>query len=101
MDMARLGFKTNRQSMIRRFHKPVYRMKLQQWTEEDPTLAAAAERLGPAFWNHRWHTPTWPYIDPMKEANALRISSGLASERQIAAEDGRDYDDIIAEHVAD
>lgn len=103
MDMARLGFKTNQQSMIRRFHKPCYRLKLQQWMEEDRSLVAAAERLGGLFFNHRWHTPTWPYINPLDDvkANAMRVSSGEASERQIAAENGRDYDEIVDEHVAD
>lgn len=103
MDMARLGFRCNQQSLVRRFHKPVYRWKLRQWIAEDPALARAAEKLGPAFFAHRWHTPTWPYIEPEKDAraNAVRLNTLQASERQIAAENGRDYDQIVDEHISD
>lgn len=103
MDMARLGFKTNQQRLIRRFHAPVYRFKQQQWIEQDPALARSAARLGERFFAHRWHTPTWPYINPLDDvkANTMRISGLQASERQVAAEDGRDFDDIIDEHLSD
>jgi hypothetical protein len=101
--VVRLGFRVNQKQAIRRFHKPVYRWQLRRWAAEDGALRQAMEKLGPLFFAHRWHTPTWPYVEPLKDAqeDSHRKHNLLASERQIAAEGGRDYDDIGDEHMAD
>jgi len=50
-------------------------------------------------WAHRWVTPGWPYIDPVKEVNAQgqAIALGLASRQQILDEtgDGTDFADLV------
>ena len=100
---ARLGFRRNQKALIKRFHRPVYLWKLRQWIAEDPALAGAAKKLGPAFFAHRWNPPTWPYIEPLKDASSdlLRLRNGLTSPRRLHAERGRDHEELVEETVQD
>ncbi len=103
VDQARLGFRRNQKWMIARFHRPVYRWKLKQWISEDSVLRARSVAMGSDFFRHVWHPPTWPYIEPFKDAkaDALRLAENLISPRRIMAERGYTYDDISQEIVDD
>lgn len=50
-----------------------------------------------------WVMPTLTSLDPAKEANAnvVRLTNGLASHKQIALEDGHDFEEMIADRVAE
>lgn len=103
VDQARLGFRRNQRSLIRKFHTPVYLWKLRSWIDQNATIAKAAAKLGPAIFRHKWNAPRWPYIEPTKDAtgDTIRLNGGLASPRCIHAERGGNWFDSVTETVAD
>ncbi|MCP4571484.1 MAG: phage portal protein [bacterium] len=103
IDQARLGFRHNQRWMIARFHRPTYLWKVRQWLAEDATLRAKAARSGVNIFGHNWHPPTWPYIDPFKDAAAdlLRVRNNIISPRRLQAERGRVYEKVMAETIED
>lgn len=103
IDQARMGFRHNQARLIRKFHSPIYRIKLMQWAITDPRVRQAFATFGPALFAHTWHPPTWPYIEPFKDAQAddLILSRGLASRRRVFATKGLDSDTVDTEIVSD
>lgn len=102
-DQAKVGFKRNQQSLVRRFHQPIWDWKVANWIAEDGALRTLAEKEGVSPYNVCWSPPTWPYIEPLKDASAdlLRLSNGLISPRRLHAERGRESEEIAAETIAD
>ena len=102
LDQARMGFRRNQRSLINKFHTPTYRWKVAQWITEEPLLAEAVAR-GVNVFRHAWHPPTWPYIEPLKDATAdvVRLKSALISPRRRSAERGIDWNVLVDEIVAD
>lgn len=49
------------------------------------------------FLEHKWQGRRWPWVDPLKDmaASVLAIENGLASPQQIAAQTGRDIEEVI------
>jgi len=49
------------------------------------------------FMAHSWQGRRWSWVDPMKDiqASILAIEAGLASPQQIAAQTGRDVEDVL------
>lgn len=103
VDQARMGFRRNQTWLIRRLHCPTYRWKVRQWMAEDAFLRAASKRSGVDLMRHLWNPPTWPYIEPLKDAGTalLRMRNGLTSPRRLHAEHGDDHQQIIRETIAD
>lgn len=103
IDQARLGFRRNQRALIRRFHRPVYRWKVRQWMAEDAALRATAARPGVDIFAHRFNPPTWPYIEPLKDASTdlLRLRNALISHRRRCHERGMDWDELSTEIVED
>lgn len=103
VDEARKGFRRNQQSLIKKFHSPVYRWKVRQWLAEDKALARAAGRKKIDIFGHRWNPPRWPYIEPNKDASAdaMRREKLLVSPRRNAAENGYDHEELMDETIAD
>lgn len=103
IEMAKMGFRSNQRALIRRLHLPVYRWKVRQWGADDPAIAAAFKRTDVDVLGVKWHRPSWPYIDPQKDAAAdlLRQRNCLASPRKIQAERGREWSDVFTETVDD
>lgn len=103
MDQAKIGFRRAQQNLKTRLHTPVFNWKVRQWAVEDRALGRAADRIDLATYGHRWNTPSWPYIEPMKDAqaDAVRLDNRLISPRRLHGERGRDYEDVAAEIVED
>lgn len=103
VDEARRGFKRNQQLLVRRWHSPVYRWKLVQFAQDDPALARKMKELGARYFDHRWNTPNWPYIQPKQdaEADAYRVAQRLTSPRRLHNERGQDVEEVLAETIAD
>lgn len=101
VDQARIGFRRNQRQLIQRLLRPVYLWKLHEWTAADPVLRAAAARVN--ITAHAWQPPTWPYIEPWKDADAdrLRLESNLISPRRLYGERGYEWETIVDEIVAD
>ncbi|MFQ5493773.1 MAG: phage portal protein [Phycisphaerae bacterium] len=107
IDQARIGFREIQDWMVAKFYRPVYLWKLSQWVQDDVdglrTDATRLDGTGGDVMGHRWGRPTWPYIEPLKDAQAdtLRIKSGLISPRRMHAERGRDYNEVFRELIED
>ena len=103
IDQARVGFRRIQEWLIKSLHRPVYSWQLARWIEEDPEVAAAAERLGADISLHRWNPPSWDYIEPYKDASAdaIKLDNWLSSPRRLHARRGQDWSDIAGEIVQD
>jgi len=104
IDQARQGFRRLQRWLIARFHRPVYRWKVQQWIDEEPeSIVGQAFARGVDVFAHRWHPPSWRYIEPLKDASAnlLRGRNAQTSQRRLAAEQSLDWDDLTREIVED
>lgn len=101
VDQARLGFRSNQRQLIARFHRPVYLWKVRQWAFENPQWERKKGVV--SLLKHKWNPPSWPYIEPMKDAqaDALRLEKNLTSPRRLHAERGRDWSDVVDELVED
>jgi lambda family phage portal protein len=103
VDEARKGFRMNQNNLIRKFHTPCYKMKLAQFLAEDPALRRAAADMGKKAFSHTWTPRGWAYIDPKADAegDAFQIRNGLNSPRRIQQKNGRRWDDVARESIAD
>lgn len=101
IDQARLRFRQIQQWLIDALHSRIYRWKVRQWAKLDPAIARAGS--DGAMLLHRWHAPSFPYIEPLTDAGAdlLQQRNGLNSPRRIQARKGQDWDEISTEIVAD
>jgi len=103
VDQARMGFRRNQRRLCMRLHRPVYLWQVRGWIESDPTIKqlAAQGKIDP--FRHRWNPPTWPYIEPLKDASAdlLRVRNALISPRRLHNERGREWSEIAREIVED
>lgn len=88
-------------------------MTLQTWMAEHIltpifrewlSMALLSGRLGtlPAlkfekFAAHKWQPRRWPWVDPRAdmEAKLMAIRAGLDTRRDVAAEQGKDFDDVV------
>lgn len=94
---------------IRAFCLPVYREWLAtalisgQITLLDSGKALPSERLGKFRDASRFQGRRWAWVDPKNDAEtaSLLIDKGLASRTQIAASQGRDFDDVLEELAAE
>lgn len=104
-EQAKMGFRRNQQKMIRRFHDPVLMWKLSQWAAKDAPLSRAIERVirRHGELNHTWHTPTWPYVQPLDDRNAdlIAVANYQDSPSGIAAKNGLDFETVGARCISD
>ena len=108
VDQARMGFRRNQKRLIDRWHRPFMRFKLLKKAERDPVFRRFAERsMNPRtkinVFRHDWNPPSWPYIEPTKDATAdlIRDSNMLTSPRRRCRERGDEFKDIASETVDD
>lgn len=102
-NQAQRGFRRKQKKRVEQFHSPIYRFKVRQWMDEDSALKAALEKDKIKILGHIWHKPSWPYIEPSKDAkaNTERIKSNQVSPRGLQAELGKNWDDVSTEIVQD
>lgn len=104
-DQAKMGFRKNQGKLIRRYHNPCVDWKVSQFGEKDPILARAVarqiRRMG--VLNRIWHTPTWPYVQPLDDRNAdlIAVSNYQDSPSGIAAKNGLDFETVGARCISD
>lgn len=103
VDQARLGFRRNQRSLIAKFHRPVYLWLVRRWLSEDAAMRQVAAKSNVDVFCHRWNPPSWPYIEPLKDAlaSAKKIAENLTSPRRLHAEEGRDWDEVVEEIIED
>jgi len=108
VDIARMLFRVKQKNLVRRMHRPItnwrYRWQIDRGGEIGRALKKKLDAVGPekAF-RHLWHPPTWPYIQPLQDANAdaIKLSTLLSSPRRVAADRGLEFNDVVDETVAD
>ena len=97
VEAYRITARRQRKQFGHQFRSRIYRWKISQWVDEGllPPL--------PKIASHVIRFEAWKYVDPEKEAKAstLRRKEHLASPRQLAAEEGVDYDQMVLEIAAD
>lgn len=103
VEQARMGFRANQRRLIERWHRPLYRWWLRRVIAGDNAMRSSAARSDIKIFNHRWNPPTWPYIEPLKDATAdlVRTRNALISQRRRCAERGMDWNELVAEIVED
>ena len=103
MEQAKLGFQSHQRMVYERLVKPVYYWRLRRRIATEPAMAAAAKKLGDRFFRHTPGYPTWPYVEPLKDASAdlLQTRNALISQRRRCARRNLDWDDLTDEIVAD
>ena len=102
-EQAKLGFKANQEVMANKYYSPVYRWKLRQWAAQSSGFASRLQAAGVSAQKHKWGMPRWPYIEPLKDAQAelLQLRNGLSSPRRIHGAHSRDVNEIHNEIVED
>lgn len=105
LNQAQIGFECNQSNLEQRFHRHVYRWKVGQWMEAGliKTASAGEAVKDGRLFRHKWSKPAWKSVDPKSDAesNSHRIQSLQASPTQIAAEQGLQFDDVIAQSAKD
>jgi len=104
IDQARLSFRRIQRFLVSRMHRPIYQWRVLRHIEENPAgRVAQAYAAGLDVFAHRWHLPSWRYIEPMKDAtaNLVRSRNAQTSQRRIAAEQSLDWDELTQEIVDD
>lgn len=103
VDEARKGFTANQRNLVKRLHAPVYKWKVREWMASDTALKVAAKTAKVNIFGHKWNSPTWSYIDPMKDAqaDAFQVQNALTSPRRLHGSRGRDWEEVAKEIVDD
>jgi lambda family phage portal protein len=101
MDQAKMGFRKRQKSLIEKFHRPVYEWKVRQWIEEAPDLVGLLDSTEVDVFSHTWKKPSWPYIEPLKDASAFALKDGTAqnSLQRLVADNGDDWDELYPEII--
>lgn len=105
LQQAQLGFEVQQMDLAEDWYAPVFRWKARQFVEGGALKSnVARQKLDDgSLFRHKWTPPAWPYVDPLKDAqaDALMIEKGLDSPRAVHASRGRDHDDVVDETVRD
>lgn len=78
------------------FLSPLYA----EWLKAAWAAGALSLRMVPsAYMAHRWQPRGWAWVDPVKdvESSALAIAYGLTTRGRVVAEQGEDYEALLAE----
>lgn len=86
----RRGYRMQQEILIRSMCEPLWRL----WTQFRADFLRGDARI-PV----RWQRPGWSWVDPLKDAKAseVRVAMGLISRRQLAEEEGRDFDEVVGQ----
>jgi lambda family phage portal protein len=84
------------QRLIDRVHRRVFRAWLQMASLSGVIPVQATQAPDTAF---QWLPRRWPWVDPQKdlEAGLAAVAAGLTSLTRLAAEQGRDLEDVLRE----
>lgn len=107
MEQAKIAFRKFQRWFAAAFHSQILRWKVRQWStpgspQFDPAVFALMQSGADVF-AHEWVFPTWPYVEPLKDASAdlLEVRNAINSPRRVQARRGRDWDVISTEIVED
>ena len=103
MEQAKLGFRAIQRRDEARLYRPIYVQRVKRLMGSDRTIARLGARGKINPFGHRWKTPGWPYIEPLKDAMARteRMETLQTSPRRSASEDGMEFAEVVRETVDD
>lgn len=103
IDQARLGWRRIQRWYTTRWHRPIWVRNTRQAMFADPALERASRSDSINIFKHKWQAPSWPYIEPTKDATAdlIRVRNFLTSRRRLHSERGEDWDEVLREGIAD
>lgn len=103
MEQAKLGFQLNQRAIYERMVRPIYEWQVRRWIQQDAEIRRAADVMGAGIFKHAAGYPTWPYVEPLKDASAdlLQTRNALISQRRRCARRNLDWDDLSTEIVED
>lgn len=91
------GYKRAQNTVSLQFYRRVYLewLKYALLTRQVDLPASQLER----YKAHRWLPRGFPWIDPLKDMNAaiLAVDHGFDTRTNVCAEDGRDFEEVIAQ----
>lgn len=107
-EQAKMGFRRNQARLIRRCHDPILAWRLAWRRRQDSALDKAltgvmlrAKKTAKPWYT--WHTPSWPYVNPMEDvqANLISVANYQEAPSTNAARNGRDYDREMQRGIED
>jgi len=103
VDQARLGFRRNQFGLENRLLRPAHRWRCRRLLKRDRAVRRLHESGAVNVFRHDWVAPTWPYIQPLQDAQTdlLQMRNALTSPRRIQAERSRNWETITDEIVED
>lgn len=103
LDQAKIAWRHRQERLAAQLYRRAYRWRVAWKASRDAALTRAMDRLGPEFFSARINTPRWPYIEPLKDTEALdrRRKYLQTSPRRSSHEIGCDFGELVDETVAD
>lgn len=102
IEQAKQRWKDLQRMLCSRLHKPVWAWKVNEWAQRNKYIARGLSR-GAVASKVTWRLPAWPYIEPMKDAQAddYVVTTLQDSRRRVMAKRGLQYEVVLPEIVAD
>ncbi len=103
IDQARIGWRKRQQHQVCNWHRPIYRWKVRQWAETNPTLRSRLNDPNVNLFRHHWKLPGWTYIEPLTDAQAdiVTVTGLLETPRFNAAKRGFEWNTQVDHMIAD
>jgi capsid protein len=102
IDQARVRFREMQLDLVNQLHRPTYSWKIRQFASQSSALRRMIGN-NPNWLRHNWKRPSFAYIEPNKDAqaDALQQERFLSSPRRLQGARGREWDEVVAECIAD
>lgn len=102
---ARRGFKRRQKFLHDKWFAPVLTWRILRRIDEGSLKGATVQKLLKSLkiFKHLWTPAQWPYVDPLKDAQAddFQVAHFLESRRNVSASRGREFGDILRENLDD
>lgn len=103
IDQARIRFQEIQTDLTGQFHQPVWKWRVRNLIRSSAAIRRMANQAGVTPLRCVWKLPSWPYLEPLKDAQAddLQVTRFLNSQRRIQSARGREWPDVANEIVED
>lgn len=102
---ARRGFRRRQNFLHDKWYAPSLKFQILHNVDSGKLKGSVVQKAlkSGAIFNHRWTPAQWPYVDPMKDAQAddFQVNNFLESRRNVSSSRGREFPDILRENLGD
>ncbi|HEV7297764.1 MAG TPA: phage portal protein [Tepidisphaeraceae bacterium] len=97
MIQAYRSFESMQKLMTDRYLARIYRWRVSKFINDGQLPAR------PDAFEHRWIAPQWPYLDPIKELQAMQMSIDVGTETlaSVLTSQGKDWDEMVTQRKAE